>query len=297
VPIWVPAFIALTTFGVAWSRFERWSKGAGLACIDPLRYELSAGDEWVAPAWERSLARLQSETLDIDAHEVTALREWAARVERLAFVAEVGEPEVVWPDGATLPVRLRVPAANVQSAGLFYLVSEDGIVLEGASELPHQAWGLPLPVLGPFEAVPVDLRPGDALVDRRLRASLAIVRSMWDHLGYDEVAALGRCYVNAGHEVAPDGLPGGAVIDLEGRRRILFGRAPSHDGWGAAPGELPTDIKWSHVSSALSHWETDDDWSLFDVRWDRMEAYSRADVERARATAQVADTRGARGGG
>ena len=54
------------------------------------------------------------------------------------------------------------------------------------------------------------------------------------------------------------------VIDLEGERRIHFGRPPDAD----EPGELSVETKWVHVRDALARWERGDRFRAIDVRWD-----------------------------
>ena len=66
-----------------------------------------------------------------------------------SFVAEVGAPEVNWPDGLTLPIRLREPVACLRVGQDFPPVAADGTVLAGYSYTPHPAGGGFLPVLGP----------------------------------------------------------------------------------------------------------------------------------------------------
>ena len=69
----------------------------------------------------------------------------------------------------------------------------------------------------------------------------------------------------------------GIVIDLEHRRRILFGRVPD----GRSPGELPAAAKWQSVASALELLRRGEDWELVDVRWDQMTTQWRRSAEDA----------------
>lgn len=278
VPVWVPlALLALLLGAVGTYLLER-SRRAGLATIDTRRFVVRALDTPLLPAWEDRLAALLARAGPLSAHDRAGLEEVARRVSELSFVAEVGTPEVVWPDGLSLPVRFHVPSANVRVGDVYLTVAEDGSVLTGASSLPHETHGVPLPVLGPLDGALDRLRPGDRLVDDRHRDALAVAISLVRELTREERAALGRVLIDASRDEAPDGRPGGVLLDLEDRRRILFGRSPR----GFHPGELPASVKWRHVARGLERLAGGEDWAVLDVRWDHFDVYTREQAEAAR---------------
>jgi hypothetical protein len=135
------------------------------------------------------------------------------------------------------------------------------VILPGRSSSPHRAYGGWLPVL---ETIGGACSPGERLTGAAELEALSVAVSLWDELAVEAREALGRVRIDASRGVAPDGLPGGIVIDLEQRRRFLFGRAPS----AAPPGELPSAFKWAHVACAMEAWQQGEPWDTYDVRWD-----------------------------
>ncbi|MCA9753683.1 MAG: hypothetical protein KC591_15920, partial [Gemmatimonadetes bacterium] len=179
------------------ARLEREARAAGIRHIDVQAFDLRVHSGWVLPAWEERLAELLAYSADLDANDRAGIEDLAARIEELTFVAEIGVPEVIWPDGLSLPLRLHIPAANLRVGESFLLVSEEGVVLAGASTLPHEAFGLPLPVLGPLDGSTDRYRPGDSLDREDLLDALAVARSMWLHLDAPRLARLGRVLIDA----------------------------------------------------------------------------------------------------
>jgi len=260
--------LILCVLGVAWTvrRLSRSARASGVAVIDARRFRLQTDTPWTSPTWDERLGQVLGRLGAVSALDRPAIRELSSAVDALSFVAEVGEPEVLWPDGLTLPLRLHVPVACVKARDSVFLpVAEDGTVLDGSSAYPHEAYGAWLPVIGPNDGALAGARPGEVLVEPRHLDALAVAVSMWNHLGVADLVEMGRILIDASHERAPDGLPGGVRLDLERKRRILFGRPP---GTGH-PGELPEPLKWAHVAEGLRRWRAREDWALLDVRWDQ----------------------------
>ncbi len=268
VPAWLPLGVLLAGIAALVLRLDREARARGVARIDVTRYRLHSPDRWTLPVWNSRLERVLLAVDTIDAEDRGAIDELAQRIGALSFVAEVGEPQVRWPDGLDLPLRLRQPIACVRVGGAYLPVADDGMVLAGYSHAPHRAFGGYLPVILPESqgegdgALPV---PGDLLDRPSEQRALAVARSMWAFLDKADRERIGRILIDARSPRAWDGLPGGVVIDLEGARRIHFGRSPLAD----APGELPLERKWAHVHEALIRWEAGEDFAAVDVRWDQ----------------------------
>jgi hypothetical protein len=267
IPAWLPLGIVLVGILSLVARLEREAEARGVARIDATCYRLHRGDRWISQAWTAQLEQLLVEARSLAAGDRGAIDELVGRIEALSFVAEVGEPEVEWPDGLVLPVRLHQPVACLRVGDDFLPVAADGTVLAGYCYQPHPAFGGHLPVLGPhgLDADPdFPFGPGDVLGHPAHRAALAVAESMQDYLGAEDLGRLGRVVVDASRSHAWNGMPGGVVIDLEGERRIHFGRSPHV----AEPGELSVETKFVHFRDALARWEKGDRFRAIDVRWD-----------------------------
>lgn len=289
VPTWVPLallFLGLLG-GLRW--LEADARDRGLARIDVTRYGLETDAPWLDDEWFEDLEGLLLEADSVNADDEEAIAALAARVEALPFIEEVGPPMVRWPDGLNLPVRLREPVACVRVGGRDFLpVASDGTVLGGYSITPHLAYGGWLPALGPLDLLDREqgqVRPGDRVEVPALLAALDVADSMWRHLGPDELRELGRVVIDAsaedapifdrsGGSASPSRLPGGVMLELEQGRRVVFGRPPHplHEG------ELPVNLKWGHVRTALGGREEGDPWRLLDTRFDRPVLLSEAEV-------------------
>ncbi|MFT4538444.1 MAG: hypothetical protein ACI841_004831 [Planctomycetota bacterium] len=278
VPIWVPLGLLALTAGVLAGKLGTETHAAGVSVIDVQSFDLRIRRGWMLPDWEARLANFLARADDLSAHDRDQIEALAQELEGLSFVAEVGVPEVIWPDGLSLPVRLHIPAANIRVGSAFLIVSEEGVVLAGASSTPHAAFGLPLPVLGPLDGSCDSLRAGDSLQRADMIDALATARSMWQHLNVDLLADLGRVMIDASDAEAPDGFEGGVRIDLEGRRRIQFGRAARGD----PAGELPVAMKWHSVARGIQELRAGGDWDLLDVRWDQPDVHLRVSGETPR---------------
>ncbi len=245
----------------------------GVAVIDPRCSRLQRREEWMLPEWEEILGDTLARAGLFSARDDAVVAALAEEVRTLPFVAEVGEPEVVWPDCLRLPIRMRSPVACIADphSGTYLPVAEDGVILPGRSTAPHQAYGGWLPVIGPI-ASGLHVAPGEQLGSPQHLDALAVATSMWNELEPAARAALGRILIDASSATAPDGLPGGVQLDLEMRRRIVFGRAPG----GPFPGELPHELKWKSVARALELLAQGESWDTYDVRWDDPVAMRRA---------------------
>lgn len=268
VPAFVPLGVLLVGVLSLLHRLDREAAAQGVATIDLTRYRLHHGDRWVCDAWLASLERVLASAGELAADDREGIRRLASDVGSLSFVAEVGEVEVDWPDGLNVPLRLRRPVACLKVGDDFLPVADDGTVLSGYSYAPHPApRGGYLPVLGPHglgRDRDAPFEPGDVLAHAAYRDALAVAASLADHLDAASRERLGRIVVDASRETAYDGLPGGVFLDLEGARRIHFGRPPG----SSAPGELPLATKWTHVRDALARWEDGESFDAFDARWD-----------------------------
>jgi hypothetical protein len=264
MPLWIP-FVVLCVGALVFARdLARSASAHGVATIDTRSYKLHSGMQWVSPSWRDRLERVLDARRGLSANDREAIQDLTREIETLSFVAEVGAAEVVWPDGLRVPVRLQRPVACIGSRGEFLPLAEDGTVLDGYSYSPPDAYGAWLPVLGPNDGSLNHVRPGDVLGDVTDRDALAVAISMWNHLKPEDIRELGRLKIDASQTHAYDGLPGGVVIDLERKRRILFGRPPG----SGIPGELPARFKWRSVERALDRLRRGEDWALFDARWD-----------------------------
>ncbi|MEM9382894.1 MAG: hypothetical protein AAGB93_23285 [Planctomycetota bacterium] len=279
VPTWVPLALLVAGLFVGLQALERDARGRGLAQIDATRYRLHSGTKWLSHAWTEQLERVLVETRDLPADDLRVIEDFAERVEALPFVAEVGEPEVQWPDGLTLPIRLHEPVACIRIGSRDFLpVAMDGTILGGYAFSPHEAYGGWLPTLGPhglLEAEQGDIEPGDRIEVPALRAALHVADSMWRYLDVDDLRLLGRIVIDATRPdapvfdraagtVTPSTLPGGVVLELDQTRRVVFGRPPVP----VLEGELPVALKWEHVESALAAWGRGEEWALLDARFD-----------------------------
>jgi hypothetical protein len=258
--------LVILAVGIGAVLLERSALDRGVARVDLACYRLHHGQAWFSPDWRQELEDLLLDhgALLITDHEArAALR---ADILALPFVAQVELGEVLWPAGLTLRVRLVEPIACVRIGQEFWLIAADGSLLPGSSDAPHQRGPDFLPVLVP---TPLEWEQdfpsfGEPSSDSLLLSALSLARSFREHLNADERALFGRVVFDVSAEDAPDGLPGGAVLRLEGKRVIPFGDAPLERG----PGELPDRDKWDHAVEGLLDAAEGADWRVLDVRWD-----------------------------
>ncbi len=296
VPTWIPLALLFAGLFAGLAALQGNAREFGLARVDTTRYRLQSGSQWLSPAWLEELERVLVRIREIPADDPKQIRAFVDEVRALPFVAEVGTPEVQWPDGLALPIRLYEPVACIPTGTRDYLpVAADGTVLGGYAFAPHEAYGGWLPTLGPHGAAP-DVIPGDTLTLPAHLAGLEIATSMWGHLQVDDLRRLGRIFVDASRPDAPvfdrspgsstpRRLPGGAILALEDGRRVYFGRPPKP----LFDGELPIAMKWDHIRRAVgdripgeagaSGQGPTEPWALLDARFDEPIYLTREEVE------------------
>jgi len=278
VPAWIPAGILVVALVWLLSEIGAGVGASGVIEIDPRSSQLEARASFADPRWNDLLRVEISRIAPFSPHDQDGIARVAALVAGQPFVAAVGEPRVLWPDGVDVPVRLRRPAACVRQGNEFLHVAEDGIILPGRWPTPTWSEIAPgregfLPVIGPNDGAFDMARAGDRLTQPRHVDALAVALSMRGALDADDFRLLGPPLVDATNaRVASVDNPG-VVIQLERRRTLWFGRAP---GSGAI-GERPVEHKWADVHKAAlllrgldaaSVPASAHDWSLLDVRWD-----------------------------
>lgn len=279
VPVWVPLALLVVGLFVGLQALERDARSRGLAHIDATRYRLHTGTQWLSSSWTEQLESILIETRDLSADDKDEINAFVERVRELPFVAEVGEPEVQWPDGLTVPIRLYEPVACVRIGSRDFLpVAHDGTILGGYSFSPHEAYGGWLPTLGPhglLEDEQGPVQPGDKVTVPALVAGLDVADSLWRYLDVQDLRQLGRIVIDSTRPDAPvfdrdagtttpRTLPGGVVLELDQGRQIVFGRPPTP----VQAGELPVGMKWEHIRQALDAWSRGETWALLDARFD-----------------------------
>lgn len=300
MPVWVPLLLLFGGIVLGMKVLQRETRQRGVARIDVTRYRLMAESQWLSAAWTDELERILVEVRSLPVDDAPVLAQFAAEVAALPFVAQVGQYSVQWPDGLILPLKLREPVACIRTGGRDFLpVAADGMVLGGYTYAPHEAYGGWLPTIGPHglvEEVQGPLEPGMMIEVPEILAGLSVADSMWAYLGVEDLRRLGRVVIDATAEEAPvldraatslkpAYLPGGVKIDLEGGRRVFFGRPPIP----VHSGELPVGVKWEHVRFALEEADVGSShWALLDVRFDDMVQLTRSEVEEIARRSQAA---------
>ena len=294
----VPPLVLLALLAVSGALAIRWLTTsvtrAGFAEVDTRRSVVATHPQegriarWIDERWRTDLSRRLAELADVlvsDRHRIELL---AAEVAAAPYVAEVGAVNVVWPDGLELDVRFRRPVACVLRNGTFWSVAEDGVLLPGGwSSPPEGEGGCYLPRVVESSRGADSLRPGERFADYAALDGLAAALSMERSLSEADRLFLGRISIDARRAREASVQIPGTVIDLEGRRRVFFGRSPAE----RAAGEVPTASKWRTLSRCLEEIRLGRDWSLLDLRWDRPTVWERA------AARQSADGRASRAEG
>jgi hypothetical protein len=259
-------------------------QAAGIERIEPRSSRLDVSGRFVDPRWQDLLRARMAALPPISPHDRDGVERIAALVASLPFVAEVGEPCVLWPDGVDVPLKLRRAVACVRAGADFLTVAEDGTILPGRWPTPTWVEILPgdgitpakegfLPVIGPNDGAFDRARPGDRLREARHVDALAVALSMRAALDKIDFELLGPPLIDATDARAASVEIPGVVLRLENRRTVWFGRAP---GSGAV-GERPVADKWRDLHKAALRLRGLDatppspdarDWSLLDVRWD-----------------------------
>jgi hypothetical protein len=240
VRVWVP-FLLVLALGV-WlcESLASGVQAASFAVIDPSMArlcdprELPEGGGFVDERWEQALRRELASAGSFLACDPEGTAELVRRVAGLPFVAAVGEPHVVWPDGLELALRLRVPVACVRSGECYFAISQDGVLLPGAWPAPPWIGAGYLPVIGPndgsFDALP----PGTHSPSRPPRRA-AVALSMRVGAGARRLRDARAVLIDATRARQASATEPGVELRLVERRVIVFGRAPD----SGEPGELP----------------------------------------------------------
>lgn len=264
--------LALVLLGFALEALSESVADFGFTRIDTRRSRLELAPGAVDPRWEEWLSGRLAAFGSVSTLDDEGLEALTASIAAAPFVAEVGRPSVLWPDGLSLELRLRQPVACIARGHDYLLVSHDGTILpglwQGPPALEHDGTRCVLPVLGPLDTAFEHVQPGDFLTEPRHLDALRVAVSMERLLAATDRATLGPIVIDAERARQASVEEAGVRLWLEDRRLVLFGRAP----WSEAPGELPAERKWASLSAGLERLRRGDpqlDWELLDVRWDR----------------------------
>lgn len=287
---WGLIHTALLVAGLLWAAryaedLEERAYDEGIGWVDPLVLAGIQLPEWCDARWqaeyEGSLEGLEPFRVD-DAH---ALDEVYDAIAALSFVDSVDCLRTIWPDEIELEFSLRRPVACVTVALgngdratldwrdrplVYRTVAADGTLLSGVWRRPPRTATGWLPVLGsPRDGSMIELlslaQPGDWLAEPEHLAALDVAVSLDECLDGPERERLGRIVIDARDADIASALEPGIRLDLENRRRILFGGAPSM----ATAGELAVTRKWRSIAKGLH--ALDDpwtEWDVLDARWD-----------------------------
>ncbi|MEO0649452.1 MAG: hypothetical protein AAFZ65_02090 [Planctomycetota bacterium] len=240
---------------------------AGYGWLDPEAIELELPEDRTDPRWEATLQGVIREFGPVALDDGARIAELRRQLEALSFVAETDDPRVVWPAGVEFPIRLRRPVACVTLGERFLTVDDEGVLLEGDFLAPPRLGAGHLPVLAPVADGRFDrAAPGDSLSLEADLDALSIASAMWEHLSPAALELLGRITIDARAAPHTSVSRAGAILALEGRRSVAFGRAPRAN----AGGSLPVESKWAGVAYGLQQLVGPDarDWVELDVRFD-----------------------------
>jgi hypothetical protein len=288
VPVWIPAGLLVAALVWTMSGITEGVSASGVERIDPRSSRLDTHASYADERWNDllrvQLARLQP----VSPHDREGVERIAAVVASMPFVAAVGEPRVLWPDGVDVPLRLRRPVACVRQGAEFLHVAEDGVILPGRWPSPTWVELAPgrqgfLPVIGPNDGAFDLARPGERLKEPRHVDALSVALSLRNGLDADDSKLLGPVLIDATNARRASVDVPGVVIQLERRRTVWFGRAPN----AGAIGERPVERKLADLHKAALLLRGLDaspppaearDWSLLDVRWDTSDVVWREPV-------------------
>jgi len=252
------------------------AEGFGLIETNRIALDLEGGAAgwatWLDPAWAEMLHGRLASIEDFPADDASGVARVVAALNEFSFIEELGTPRVIWPDGLEVPLRLRRPLACIAYEGRFYSVAVDwqaeagprGVILPGGALTPPAFRGAFLPVIGGIKGPLASVW----LEDPALLGALSIADSMWSDLAPEAAHGLGRFVIDATRDAETSVEEPGTRLELEGGRRIYFGRSP----YLQAPGELPAETKWANLAKALA---LDGDWDRLDLRWDTPEIHYR----------------------
>lgn len=276
---------AAATLLWGWSELASEVRARGLGLVEPGRVRLERADGWADPRWEEEIAWTLARFPSFQADDAAAAGELRAALARLSFVERVGEPQVLWPDGLSVPLLLRRPVACVRVGDAYQAVGADGVVLAGRWTQPPRVGPLWLPLIEEAAPGTAHLESGARLCDARQLDALAVARSMLQVLDTRDLALLGRMTIDARGAPRASVEDPGIVLFLEQGRQVRFGRSPL----AGEPGELPVERKWTSLSRGLELLASGDPryaWSELDVRWDLPAVDLPSFDSQARGTAQ-----------
>jgi hypothetical protein len=280
LPGWILLGLILAALGVLVHLLAERIGRRGFDRVDTARSALAAEGQWVDARWREELSARVAAHPPFVAGDAESRRRLVESAAALSFVAAVGEPRVLWPDGLELPVRLRQPVACVRVGRRYQPVAADGVLLSGLWPAPPKVGAGWLPLLSTRPGVFDDALPGDRLGSQGELAALRMALVLRTRLAPEELEVLGRAVIDANraHLASPD--EPGLCILLEDRRLVRFGRAPDTD----EPGELPLAQKLASLAQGLRDLRTrrpELDWDVLDVRWDLPERRLRQAPEAA----------------
>ena len=247
--------------------------GFGIVETDRIGLDLEGGSEgwspWLDPTWAELLTERLTRIPSFRADDEAGVQAVLGALAEFSFIEELGVPRVIWPDGLDVPLRLRRPLACIAYQGRFFPVAVDwdgpegprGVILPGGGVTPPTFRGAFLPVIGgvrgPLESV--------WLANPALLGALSVADSMWTDLDPAVARGLGRIVIDAGKDAEASVEEPGTRLELEGGRRVNFGRSP----YAGAAGEVPVATKWANLERAMDLLDTGKDWDLVDLRWDQ----------------------------
>lgn len=278
VPAWIPLSLGVCALIWLFDGLSRGVAAAGFEQIDPRSSKLDVRAGFVDTRWNDLMRQQLAALPTTSTHDRASIERIAATVAALPFVARVGEPTVIWPDGVDVPLELRRPAACVMQGAEFLAVAEDGTLLPGRWPTPpwietqHGHLGF-LPVIGPNDGTFDSARPGERLTQPRHVDALLVAIEMRAEITREEFELLGPPLIDATQSRSASVDVPGVVIQLEGKRSVYFGRAP-HSGF---VGERPSANKWADFKRAVAYLRglgtvapppSARDWAFLDVRFD-----------------------------
>lgn len=267
-PVWLVGGVLLA--GLAWAAggLLQSVRARGYTTVDPSRISIEGtGARAGTPAqWTDHLAAKLAQLGELSTLDDELLAKVTAEIAGLPYVIEVGDAQVVWPDGVTVRVRLREPVACIRTGEDFLTVAADGVVLPGYwTGPPDFGLGL-LPVIGPNDGAFDLYCAGDQLEEERHLEALSVAVSMRDFLSPGDLEALGPVLIDSSLAHLASVTEPGTRLFLEDRRFVLYGRTPR----AGVDGELPEETKWAHLLLALGYLYLEEpiDWDMVDIRWD-----------------------------
>ncbi len=281
------------------SRGKSLSKSGGAEVwVDPAALVFPPSPALFDPRWAELLSQTTARHEPFSSRDGAALARLRDDLAALPCVGAVERLEVDERSGLVAVLEFRRPVACIPVGTHFLVVDAQGVILPGPWPAPLRVAGELLPVLGPMadaSGIFRGARAGDSLAENGHLDALDVALSMRENLSFEERVLLGRVVIDASRARSARPEDGGAKLLLEGRRMIVFGRAPSLK----EPGELPAETKWQAVEKAiglLREGGSECDWDLVDVRWDEPEIVLR-NPEVARVEPRVSAHEPARSSG